>query len=241
MAIDFDSIVDDYYRGQAELMVFPFGPERGYVNDYIWLPMEAYSDSVQELFSYNPDKARQLLKDAGVPDGFKIKIDLPNSVEMIDRCSILKEMWADVGIDLELAIHEHAVYTKIRLDYDEMKYLYGSTPYTWASCNVYLPGYEQNISWLEDYFIQEKFEEMEAFIPDTPTDPAKATKIWREDILPHAMENVMYMPWPQPLEYVFWWPWVKNYSGELNLDQRDQNTSWPKYVWIDEDLRESMK
>ena len=241
MAIDFDSIVNDYYRGQAEPMVFPFGPERGYVNTYIWLPMEAYSDSVQELFSYNTVKARQLLEDAGIPDGFKIKIDLPNSVDMIDRVSVLKEMWADVGIDLELAIHEMAVYEKIRLDFDEMKYIYGSTPYTWASCNVYLPGYDQNISHLEDYWIQEQFEIMETFIAETPTDPETATKIWREEILPHAMENIMYMPWPQPYEYVFWWPWVRNYSGELNLNQRDQNTSWPKFVWIDEDLRESMK
>ena len=40
----------------------------------------------------------------------------------------------------------------------------------------------------------------------------------------------------------FWWPWIKNYSGEMDLGYPDE-TGWgeiPKYLWIDRDLKEQI-
>ena len=39
-------------------------------------------------------------------------------------------------------------------------------------------------------------------------------------------------------QYNCWWPWLKNYSGELTIGYYNQN--WPQYVWLDLDLKEEM-
>gem|GEM_PF-6051536 len=35
----------------------------------------------------------------------------------------------------------------------------------------------------------------------------------------------------------FWWPWVKNYSGELTVGYFD--ATWPQWVWYDQTLKKS--
>ena len=61
------------------------------------------SESVQELYSYNPEKAKQLLTEAGFPDGFKTKVTVPSApVERAEEVAIIKNMWADIGVDLEI-------------------------------------------------------------------------------------------------------------------------------------------
>jgi len=57
---------------------------------------------------FNPDKARELLAEAGFPDGFKTRL---LHVPMFDAPVIaeaMKAMWADVGIEVELAVKEWA-------------------------------------------------------------------------------------------------------------------------------------
>ncbi len=38
----------------------------------------------------------------------------------------------------------------------------------------------------------------------------------------------------------FWWPWLKNYSGEVIIGCF-QGANWNKYIWIDESLKETLK
>ena len=66
MTITICPVVEHYYRGNAELFAFPQKPE--FVGYYE--PLENMPSSVQELFSYDPEKAKELLAEAGYPDGF---------------------------------------------------------------------------------------------------------------------------------------------------------------------------
>ena len=43
---------------------------------------------------------------------------------------------------------------------------------------------------------------------------------------------------PMSSLYNFWWPWVKNYNGELTIGY--YNSIWPQYIWIDQDLKKAM-
>ena len=72
LAVNKQEIVKEYYGGNAELFAYPQHPDYlGYFE-----PLEAMPDSVKELFTYNPEKAKKLLAEAGVPKGFTFKVQV---------------------------------------------------------------------------------------------------------------------------------------------------------------------
>ena len=44
---------------------------------------------------------------------------------------------------------------------------------------------------------------------------------------------------PEPYQYVFWQPWLKNYYG-ANFIIPYAGFDWPRFVWIDQELKKSM-
>ncbi|UCD08744.1 MAG: ABC transporter substrate-binding protein, partial [Dehalococcoidales bacterium] len=75
LAIDHPTIVRDLYDGKAELIDSP--ARKWY--DTIHTPLEELPAETQELYGYYPEKAKQLLAEAGYPDGFKIKVNMQNN------------------------------------------------------------------------------------------------------------------------------------------------------------------
>ena len=72
MAVNKQEIVKDYYGGNAELFAYPQHPDYlGYFE-----PLEAMPDSVKELFTYNPEKAKKLLAEAGYPRASRFKVQV---------------------------------------------------------------------------------------------------------------------------------------------------------------------
>lgn len=62
-------------------------------------------EELREFYKYDPDRAKQLLKDAGYPDGFSTKMKLPKitGVSFIaDLAVLLKDQWSRVGVNVEL-------------------------------------------------------------------------------------------------------------------------------------------
>ncbi|MBI3040971.1 MAG: ABC transporter substrate-binding protein, partial [Chloroflexi bacterium] len=102
MAINYRELLDDYWEGDAEMFVSPVTPiveNKGY-----YIPLEQMPESVQELYGYRPDKARQLLAEAGYPQGFKTEII--TRTEWVDILSIIKEHWAKIGVELTLNVKD---------------------------------------------------------------------------------------------------------------------------------------
>ena len=44
---------------------------------------------------------------------------------------------------------------------------------------------------------------------------------------------------PQPYVYVSWWPWVKNYYGELRVGQQRSGPIHAR-IWIDQEMKKKM-
>lgn len=62
-------------------------------------------DELKAFYKYQPDKARQLLAQAGYPNGFKSTMKLPKITgvsSIADMASLLKDQWSRVGIDVDL-------------------------------------------------------------------------------------------------------------------------------------------
>ncbi len=72
MAINNQELVDDYFGGNAVVSTFPTMPAKELMAMYT--PMEEMPEWFQEMYEYHPDKARELLAEAGYPDGFKTEV-----------------------------------------------------------------------------------------------------------------------------------------------------------------------
>ncbi len=87
----------------VDLVMFGYGTPIG----SHWSPSTPYYVDLTEKFAYNPEKAKELLAEAGYPDGFKATIKLPAIYSYSRRAGeVIADMLTDVGIELTIEIVE---------------------------------------------------------------------------------------------------------------------------------------
>ncbi len=91
IAIDRQGIVDTLLRGYGSPAVMW---EYGQYED-TWLPPEM-------RWEHNPERARQLLAEAGYPDGFEITLtpSLRGAPVEVEACEAIAAMWNDIGVEV---------------------------------------------------------------------------------------------------------------------------------------------
>lgn len=71
--------------------------------------LPSFDDKKVKGYHYNPDKARQLLADAGFPDGKNLpEITLLTNKDYLDLCTFISRQWEDIGIKVKIDIMESA-------------------------------------------------------------------------------------------------------------------------------------
>lgn len=100
-AIDYKSITDGVRGGMADKLdtIIPKG-------------MFGHSDDVQPVYTYNPDKARELLKEAGYQNGFKTSANVLNSAYVPDMFTVIQSNLRDVGIDMQINLVDAPTWQK---------------------------------------------------------------------------------------------------------------------------------
>lgn len=114
-AINEEEIIDKVMRGQATVAhQIPDGPTVGYNPD------------VQRL-GYDPEKAKQLLADAGYADGFDITISGPNDRYVNDEkiCEAVAKYLAKVGLKVNLDVKPKSIFFDELTSYKYNFYLIG--------------------------------------------------------------------------------------------------------------------
>lgn len=234
LAMDNEKIRDVHYGGNAEMLAFPMVPKAEFRDMYI--PLEELPENIQELYEYHPDKANQLLAEAGYPDGFKTEIVCPATAAALDLLCLIKAMWAEVGVDLEIQGKEIAVwqYTVFAMQHPQMGYFYdgNSAPF---KMNNWKPGNPNNASNLVDQFLLDKYEELCTYYP---LDEPGARQLLK-DLTPYILEKAWVITPPLPYIYAFWQPWVKGYHGEYSVGYY-AGENWPIWIWVDQDLKKEM-
>lgn len=90
-AIDRQAMVQALLFGHGTPARGPFAPSRGY----------AYHPDL-EGYEYNPQKARELLAEAGYPDGFTMVLDVINRSADRQWGEALQGFWSEIGVTVEL-------------------------------------------------------------------------------------------------------------------------------------------
>lgn len=243
LATDFEEILQGVAQGNGQIVTAPWAETIEYRDLYVGLDDPDFPESVRELYSYNPEKAKQLLEEAGYPDGLRVEILLPSTgntyagIGYADYYSILKDMWAKVGIDLVFDIKEPTAIIPIKRA-GEHPVLSEQQPGPVAIFHVgnpVTPGNWHNLSMIDDPIINEAMIEVRR---TAIFDLKEAMNIFREKVFKTYLEQVYAIPGIVGYNYTFWWPWLKNYSGEWTIGYDDWTVA--TWIWIDQDLKKSM-
>ncbi len=231
MAIDYEAIVRDWYNGEAEILAWPLAYSKGYANAY--MPLEEMPQAVKDIYTYNPVKAKQMISDAGYPNGFKTMVTCTS--DAVDFLSIIVDMWEDIDVELKLDIVDFGPYYNYTASrkYPEMLYGFYVQPGPYAQLLPFRIDNTFNRSWVKDATVDAAYEEILKY---NLIDQAKVDQIHRE-LMPYVLEQAYYITVPGPYLFNFWQPWLKNYYGEVQVGYQPY---WVRFSWIDQNLKRSL-
>ena len=238
MATDFNSIKQNYNGGNGIIIGFPYQYYPEYAGLYAGVDDPALPTSVKEQFVYSPDKAKQLLSDAGFPNGLKTSVLC--STSQADYYSVIADMWSKVGVSLTINPVDTVQLTNLvnGQAYNDFTSGVGLAPtpiyYSGNGING-VPSALTNMSFVDDAKVK-------AWLPQirtlAGTDPDKAMAMAKQMAI-YALDQAWAIQVPQYRTSTFWWPWLKNYSGEISVGYFN-NANWTQFVWLDLDLKRSM-
>jgi len=232
-AVNKQEIVSAYYNGNAELFAYPQHP------DYVgyFEPLDKQPASVQELFKYDPAKAKKLLAEAGYPKGFTTKVQVCScSPDHMDLLPLVAGYLEQVGVKLEIQPLEYGAFLSAMTSRTMTPAYFMNNGHTNPTTTIrksFVTGQQWNPAGWSDKAFDEKMDK----VYQEP-DEDKRKQMLRE-MTTHILDQAPYIWLPTPYVYSAWWPWVKNYGGELRAGAVRPGPIYAR-IWVDQDLKKKM-
>ncbi len=233
MAVNKQEIVKQYYGGNAELFGYPMHPD--YVGYYE--PLEKMPVAAQELFVYNPERAKALLAEAGFPKGFSFKTQVCScSPDHMDLAPLIAAYLEKVGVKMEIQPMEYGAF------------LSAMTTKTNAAGYMMQNGHTNPTTSIRKSFVSKQTwnpsqysdPELDKRMAETYAEPDESKRMLLIKLMTREMvEKAPYIWLPTPMVYTAWWPWVKNYDGELRVGSERPGPIHSR-MWVDEAMKKKM-
>jgi len=230
MAVDRQQIIQTLMGGEGELLAYPMHPQYGAYYE----ALQDMPQSIRDLFSYKPDEAKKLLAEAGYPDGFSFKAQSaatnPRASEML---ALLAAQWKKIGVDMDIVLLDYPAHLSS------------------MTTRSHAPGYFISLTGTNPTVaLQKSFVTAELWNPAQYSDAAfdaqvdamlqEPDEIKRQNMLRamnrEILEAAPHVWLPTPYQYTAWWPWVKNYGGELRAGAERPGPIHAR-IWIDRELK----
>jgi peptide/nickel transport system substrate-binding protein len=120
VAIDRAEVIQGIFGGLADPAPIPLGLS--------WAFKDVGFKPTQEMhYTYDPARAKKLLAEAGLPDGFELGLTCPNNRYVNDEriCTALAAMFAKVGVRVKLDAMPRAQFFQKVDQFDISMHLYG--------------------------------------------------------------------------------------------------------------------
>jgi len=233
IAVNKQEIVRVYYGGEAEVMAFPQLPDFG----PYFQPLGEMPASVQELFVYDPEKARQLLAEAGLPDGFELNIQVCSCTsDQMDLLPLIVSYWEKIGVRARIQPMEYAAFLSAMTTRTHAEAYIMNTGHVTPLSSLrknFQTGQVWNPSQWSDPDFDRRIDE--AFRMRNEADTIAAVRSMTAEII----DKAPYVWLPTPYLYTAWWPWVRNYGGEVRAGAVRPGPIYAR-IWIDHDMKRRM-
>ena len=232
MAIDREAFINTLWGGAGEILNAEL---HSGLPETLYTPLEKLPQSTRENFEYNPERARQLLAEAGYPNGFETTVQGYSREPDRDVVSFLAAMWKDIGIDVKIDLRDSSVMNGI-LNKNE------HAPITLLAASVGLPAFT-----LHGFAVSEDGPYQVAVVDDLEINEIYAK--WKQTVDPAEGEKILkglnqlwlakaYVAYaPTPMITMAYWPWVENYAGEGNDTCCNSVGGIFARAWINSDLK----
>ena len=166
---------------------------------------EGLFDPSIEPLAYDPDRARDLLVQAGYGNGLAIDLYAPDSGDRPQLAVVLKEQWAQVGVDVNVIIEPESVYFGENHWMDATLGItnWGSRPYPQFYLNLMLAC---DASWNEARFCDSEFDQL-IQVAGTTLDEAERIAAYSQ------IQQILVTRGPVIIPY--FWPQVAAYSNQF--------------------------
>lgn len=232
-AVNKEEIVKSYYNGNAELYAYPQHPEYG----PYFQPLSEQPASVQELFKYDPAKAKKLLAEAGYPNGFTFTTQVcscaPDHMDLLPQVAAYLEQ---VGVKMEIQTMEYAAFLSAMTTQKNTAGYFMNNGHTNPTTTIrksFVPKQVWNPSQWDDPKLTAR---MEAVYEER--DEQKRIAELRK-MTTEMVDAAPYIWMPTPYVYTAWWPWVKGYEGELRAGSVRPGPIYAR-MWVDQELKKKM-
>jgi peptide/nickel transport system substrate-binding protein len=233
LAVNQQELVDDYYGGYADLLGWPYPNLKVFAP--VYTPLEEQSQIVKDAFGYDPERAKELLAEAGYPEGFKCKLTC--NTAQSDFLSIIMDYLSKVGIEMELEPLEGSVHFGVWVNrtYDEMFFAndYVGNAYR-MMCMTEASIY--NYSFFKAVETENAVQQISQALGKDDSTVARVLK----DIGPWELDQVVPIYLPSPHRFVIWWPWLQNFYGATEGGGYSNLDEYLNYIWVDENLKTEM-
>jgi peptide/nickel transport system substrate-binding protein len=226
IGLDLQNISDLLYNS-GPIVSWPIGPQTPGYTKLADLPAVD-----QALYTYSTTKAKQMLSDAGYPSGFTVEVDVDAAHQ--DLANACASMWAKINVTANIKVLDSNTLTSLRdqVTYPDMLY---------SNYTVVNPLVSEHLAASDvlasNYLSSEPFEAMYKAAAQEQ-DPVKRTTL--EKALGVALlDDCGMISFAQPYTINCYWPWMKNYYGELDAGYYNQ-MPMIKTMWIDKNLKKTL-
>lgn len=126
ISLNMEDIVESVYQGSAKLA------------DSLMAPT-VFGYKKVGPYEYNPEKAKQLLKEAGYGDGLEVVLMTNEDRNFMDVAEIAQNMWKEIGIKTDTQIMEQATLLSKAADGEVTMGITNSTPTTGDPDHALMP------------------------------------------------------------------------------------------------------
>ena len=238
MAVDRETVSLSFHQGWGDPE--PIGlmlPVEG----WSW-PYDEWPEDVKQEYTYNPERAEELLDAAGYPrgaDGYRFKIMLAHFDRWDMSYSELVGGYFDaIGVDSEIVVQTHA---EARADYTAPTHGFAAVTTNHGYAGGTLVALERQIQKVDDFSFTKVNDPRLVALYEGGKDSLdieelKSISRQTDEIFVKEHFGLAKARIPQ---FSVSQPWVIGYSGEWNMGKNQRNTLLAR-LWIDSELKAAM-
>ena len=234
MALDLETINNTYYKGTA--MWKPQGLVGEALKGY-YTPFDEWPDEVKKVYAYDPEGARQLLAEAGYPNGFETVLNASSEFDL-GYAEIVAGFWKAIGVDLEIRVMDRAQLMPLATEgnWEGMAGAVTGWNNPWGGVGV-LRHIAHSTSLVK---FKGRSELVDAMIEaaESATSIAEEQRLGREADM-YMIEQHFYIWGPKAGKYMAIQPWVEGYNGEVHFGAQHRLLIFAR-LWIDQELKKEM-